>query len=161
MTKTAPLSSWTVTVGWECLPLLLDRTVLPAGIVAGAGPAEVGAVWAGPWRVQRDAATAAWRRRALAGKLLAWASRLPDGLVSIAECIWGERFARRNAVTRFVRRSGGGGGICIVRDIVGFCGCEAKAGLGRREVLRRNRDEAEVQCGVRRGEWSLLSASYR
>ena len=36
----------------------------------------------------------------------------------MAEWMCGERFARRKDVTRFVRSSGGGGGICIVRDMV-------------------------------------------
>ncbi len=111
MTKTAPVSSWTVTVGGECLvDLDLRARIVPAA-GGGTGPGE------GPCSAQREAATAAWRRRALAGRLLAWARRLPAGVVSMAECMCVERLARRNEVTRLVRRSGGGGGICIGRDM--------------------------------------------
>ena len=109
MTKTAPVSSWTVTVGGACLVDFRERTTGAAG--GGTGPG------AGPCRAQREAATAAWRRRALAGRLLAWASRLPAGVVSMAECMCAERFARRKDVTRLVRSSGGGGGMCIGRDM--------------------------------------------
>lgn len=116
MTKTAPLSSCTVTVGCECLPLFLVRTVLPG--IEAVGGSGVGDVLDGPCNAHKEAATAAWRRRAVAGRLLAWASRLPAGVVNIAEWMCGERLARRNDVTRFVRRSGGGGGICIMRDMV-------------------------------------------
>ncbi len=121
MTKTEPLSSWTVTAGTAGLPLLRARAVLLVGMAGPVGPGE-GAVLAGAWRAQSEAATAAWRRRALAGRLLAWASRLPAGVVSMAEWMCGERLARRKAVTLFVRSSGGGGGICITRDMAAVLG---------------------------------------
>ena len=69
MTKTAPLSSWTVTVGGECLADLRDRTAVAAGPVEG--PAAAWPACVGLWRAQSEAATAAWRRRALAGRSLA------------------------------------------------------------------------------------------
>lgn len=69
------------------------------------------AAMAGACRAHSEAATAHWRRRALAGRLLAWASRLPAGVVRAAARMCADRLARRNAVTRFVRSSGGGGGM--------------------------------------------------
>jgi len=124
---------------------LRARTVVPVGIAVAAGPGEVGAVWAGPWRAQSEAATAAWRRRALAGRLLAWASRLPAGVVSMAEWMCGERFARRNDVTRFVRSSGGGGGICIMRDmvVVGLLGAKAAGRRGTESMLEMGQERME------------------
>jgi hypothetical protein len=126
----APLSSCTVTVGAECLLFFLVVMVLPGGMVAAAAPGEEGPASSaalgslpgpGPWSAHSDAATAHWRRRALAGRLLAWARRFPAGVVSMAEWMCGERLARRKDVTRFVRRSGGGGGIAMVRDILAGC----------------------------------------
>lgn len=64
---------------------------------------------------QREAATAAWRRRTRAGDMVeAWARRLPEGVVRQAVWRWEVRLAARNAVTRLVRRSGGGGGAWAV-----------------------------------------------
>ena len=58
MTKTAPLSSCTVTVGGECLPLLRVRTVLP-GAIEEVACSDGWPVCDGPWRAQSEAATAA------------------------------------------------------------------------------------------------------
>jgi hypothetical protein len=127
MTKMAPLSSCTVTFGCDCLPLFRVRTELPE--IEAVDGSRFGDVLDGPWSAHSEAATAACRRRAVAGRLLAWASRLPAGVVNMAEWMCGERLARRNDVTRFVRSSGGGGGICITRDMVRVslperCTCE-------------------------------------
>lgn len=130
MTNTAPLSSCTVTAGGECLLAFLVLTVLPEGTAAaapaagedGPGSPDTAAADCGPCRAQSEAATAHWRRRVLAGRLPAWARRLPAGVVSMAAWMCGERLARRNAVTRFVRSSGGGGGMGMTRDILAALG---------------------------------------
>lgn len=110
---------WMVTVGDACFPDLRDRTDPPG---AGVLVVDVVGVSDRPWMAQNEAATAAWRRRSLAGRLLACARRLPAGEVSMAEWMCGERLARRNAVTRLVSSSGGGGGICITRDMMAVRG---------------------------------------
>lgn len=58
MTKRAPLSSWTVTVGGECLPPFRVRTVLP-GAMEEVACSEGWPVCDGAWSAQREAATAA------------------------------------------------------------------------------------------------------
>lgn len=111
MTKTTPLSSWTVTAGKA--PRLLRRlAVLELGtglllLLLWVSEKRGGAGW---WRAQREAATAHWRRRMLAGRLLACTRRLPAGVVRTAARMRSERLARRKAVTRFVKKRGGGGG---------------------------------------------------
>lgn len=112
MTKTTPLSSWTVTAGKA--PRLLRRLAV---LELGTGLLLLLLLWlsekrrgAGWWRAQREAATAHWRRRMLAGRLLACTRRLPDGVVRTAARMRSERLARRKAVTRFVKKRGGGGG---------------------------------------------------
>ena len=98
MTNTAPLSSCTVTTGAACLPpLFLVVMVLPEGIAgdgdddadadadAASSVAAAALAGVGHWSAHSDAATAHCRRSTLAGRLLAWARRLPAGVVSMAE----------------------------------------------------------------------------